>query len=213
MEVTIVGAGKMGRAVGSRVIAGGHDLVLIDNDPDDAKQAVEDLEQSGAQGGVRTGSPDDAIDSDVVVLAVYYPALQPAVEQYGDRLAGKVVVDVSNPIDFDTFDGLAVDPGTSAAEEVAQAVPDARVVKAFNTTFGNTLLEGQVAGQPLDVLIAGDDDDAKSKVIQLAEDGGLTGIDVGPLRRARELESLGFLHISLQDRLGTGFKSTMKLLS
>jgi predicted dinucleotide-binding enzyme len=87
-------------------------------------------------------------------------------------LAGKVVVDISNPLN-QTFDDLATPPGTSAAEEVAATVPTGtRVVKAFNTTFSGTLVEGQVAGQPLDVLIAGDDEEAKETVAQLVSDGG-----------------------------------------
>jgi predicted dinucleotide-binding enzyme len=81
------------------------------------------------------------------------------------------VVDISNPLN-ETFDGLATAPGTSAAEEVAQSAPaGARVVRASNTTFSGTLVEGQVAGQLLDVLIAGDDE-GKDKVAQLVRDGG-----------------------------------------
>ena len=86
------------------------------------------------------------------------------------------------------------------------------MVKAFNTTFGNTLVPGEVAGQQLDVLIAGDDDSAKRKVAELVRAGGMRPIDVGPLRRARQLEQLGFLHISLQERLGTGFQSAVKFI-
>ena len=66
------------------------------------------------------------------------------------------------------------------------------VVKAFNTTFGGTLVAGEVAGQKLDVLSAGDDADAKQKVAQLVSDGGLRPLDAGPLARAQQLEQLGF---------------------
>jgi hypothetical protein len=86
-------------------------------------------------------------------------------------------------------------------------------VKAFNTTFAGTLVEGEVAGQQLDVLIAGDDEEAKRKVAQIVTDGGLRPIDVGPLGRAQQLEQLGFLHISLQQPLGLDFGSTVKLHS
>ncbi|HET6262185.1 MAG TPA: hypothetical protein VFG99_08095 [Chloroflexia bacterium] len=111
------------------------------------------------------------------------------------------MVDISNPLN-QTFDALATAPGTSAAEEVATATAGARVVEAFNTTFSGTLVEGQVAGQPLDVLIAGDDEEAKKTVTLLVHDGGLRAIDVGPLERARELEGHGFLGIALQQPLG-----------
>jgi 8-hydroxy-5-deazaflavin:NADPH oxidoreductase len=86
------------------------------------------------------------------------------------------------------------------------------VLKAFNTTFAGTLLEGRVAGQSLDVLIASDDEDAKATVSRLVTDGGLRAVDAGPLRRARELEALGYLHMAVQQSLGTGFASTVKLL-
>jgi 8-hydroxy-5-deazaflavin:NADPH oxidoreductase len=85
-------------------------------------------------------------------------------------------------------------------------------VKAFNTTFAGTLVAGQVGGQPLDVLIAGDDEAAKQQVARLAADGGLRPIDVGPLHRARQLEQLGLLHISLQQPHDLGFGSAIKLV-
>ncbi len=213
--MTIIGAGNMGRGIGVRALAGGHDVELIDHNPDKAGSLADEL-RSGAKDGasVETPGPDASVTGEVVVLAVYYGALQKAIGQYGEQLGGKVVVDISNPIDFEGFEGLAVPADTSAAEEVATLVPgDAKVVKAFNTTFAGTLGAGEVAGQPLDVLIAGDDDEAKRKVASLVEDGGLRAIDVGPLRRARQLEQLGFLHIALQDKLGTGYGSTVKIVS
>ena len=115
------------------------------------------------------------------------------------------VVDISNPVDFETMDGLVARPDTSCAEETAKLVPEGTpVVKAYNTTFGDTLVPGEVAGQQLDVLIAGDDDEAKQTAAELVRGGGLRPIDIGPLRRARQLGQLGFLHISLQDRPNTG---------
>jgi 8-hydroxy-5-deazaflavin:NADPH oxidoreductase len=86
------------------------------------------------------------------------------------------------------------------------------VVKAFNTTFAGTLLEGQVANQDLDVLVAGDDEDAKALVTGLVESGGMRPIDAGSLRRAQQLEHLGFLHMALQEKLGSGYGSTIKFL-
>lgn len=145
-------------------------------------------------------------------FAVYYPAIKDAVHEYADRVEGKVVVDITNPVDTETGDDLATPAGTSSAEEVARLLPDGTpVVKAFNTTFAPTLVAGEVGGQQLDVLIAGDDDEAKRKVAQLVTDGGLRPLDVGPLRRARQLEQLGFLHIAVQQPLGLGFGSAIKL--
>ena len=122
-------------------------------------------------------------------------------------------MDITNPVDVSTFHGLVTPAGSSAAEEIAKAAPaGANVVKAFNTTFAGTLVPAQVAGQPLDVLVAADDAEAKQAVLALIEAVGLRGIDAGPLRRARELEALGFLHMTLQESLGTNYASTVKLL-
>jgi 8-hydroxy-5-deazaflavin:NADPH oxidoreductase len=206
MKITIIGAGNMGRAIGTRAIAGGHEVEIVDRDPAEAEKLADDL------GGSATAlQPEAPFDGEVVVFALYYPGIKDAVRQYADRLAGRVVVDITNPVNTETWDSLATQPGTSLAQEVKQLVPQATVVKAFNTTFAPTLVEGEVAGQQLDVLIAGDDDEAKRKVSQLVSDAGLRPIDVGSLRRAEQLEHLGFLHISLQQPLDLGLASAVKL--
>ncbi len=207
MKVTIIGAGNMGRGVGTRVVAGGHELEILDRDPAEAQKLADEL-----GGGAIALDSASTIAGEVVVLALYYPGIKDAVRQYADDLDGKVVVDITNPVHTETWDRLATPPGTSSAEEIAALVPAGTpVVKAFNTTFAATLVGGEAGGQQLDVLIAGDDDGAKEKVSQLVSDGGLRPIDVGPLARAQQLEQLGFLHISLQEPLELGYASTIKL--
>jgi 8-hydroxy-5-deazaflavin:NADPH oxidoreductase len=148
----------------------------------------------------------------VVILAIPYSAVNEVVRQLGSQLAGKIVVDITNPMNA-TYDDLATPPGSSAAEEIAKlAPPNARVVKAFNTTFAGTLVNGAVAGQKLDVFLAGDDADGKKVVAGLVEAGGMRAIDVGSLKRARQLEGLGLLGITLQFTLGTQFKTGWKLI-
>ena len=112
-------------------------------------------------------------------------------------VTGEVVVDITNPVDFETFDGLVVPADGSATAELAAALPDSRVLKAFNTNFGATLASGKVGDVTTTVLIAGDDAEAKSLLAGIVTAGGLRAIDAGSLRRARELEALGFLQISL----------------
>jgi 8-hydroxy-5-deazaflavin:NADPH oxidoreductase len=208
MNVTIVGAGNMGRGIGSRVVAGGHQVEIVGRDPAKAQQLANDL--GGSATALDPGAP---FGGEVVVFAVYYPGIKDALRQYADQLAGKVVVDITNPVNTQTWDRLATAPGSSSAEETQQLVPEGTaVVKAFNTTFAGTLVAGEVGGQALDVLIACDDENAKQKVSQLVSDGGLRPVDVGPLSRAQQLEQLGFLHISLQQPLGLDYGSTVKLL-
>jgi NADPH-dependent F420 reductase len=214
MNVTIIGAGNMGRGIGTRLVAGGHSVTFVDANPETAEKAAADVKASTRKSvKVSTASLGDAELGDVVVLALWYGTNIEIAKQLGSRLAGKVVVDIANPLNS-TYDGLATAPDSSSAEDVARAIASgAKVVKAFNTTYAGTLLAGEVAGQPLDVFIAGDDLDAKSKVAELVRDGGMRPIDAGPLSRARQIEGMQLLHITLQNTLGTNWGSTIKILS
>jgi 8-hydroxy-5-deazaflavin:NADPH oxidoreductase len=207
MDLTIIGTGNMARALATRALAGGHSVTVVGKDEEHAQDAA-----SAVEGSISTAVTGDPIEGDLVVLAVYYPDARNAVEQYADQLAGKAVVDITNPVN-ETFDGLVVPADGSAAQELAALAPEARFVKAFNTTFARTLGSGEVSGHALDVLIAGDDEAAKEAVATIARDGGLNPIDTGPLSRARELEAAGLLHMTLQDKLGTGFASALKFVA
>jgi NADPH-dependent F420 reductase len=173
-NVSILGTGNMGPAIASVVEKGGNTAELLGSN-----------------------DTDKPVTGDIVVLAVPYPAVSEILAQRGEQLAGKVVVDITNPLDFETFDSLTVPADASAAAEIAAALPGSRVLKAFNTNFAATLASGTVADQPTTVLIAGDDADAKSQLADVVTAGGLRAIDAGSLRRARELEALGFLQITL----------------
>jgi 8-hydroxy-5-deazaflavin:NADPH oxidoreductase len=207
MDITIIGTGNMARGIATRALAGGHTVTLLGTDTGKAEALGREL-----SGDVRAGQVGDPLAGDVVVLAVWYAAVNDVLSRYGDQLDGKVVVDITNPIDVDAFEPLELEAG-SAAQEIAAKAPGAKVVKAFNTTFAGTLGEGRVADQPLDVLMASDADDAKETVSRIAADAGLRPIDAGPLKRAHELEALGYLHMVLQQPLGTGFSSAVKVLA
>ena len=209
MDVTIIGAGNMGRGIGTRVVAGGHNVTYIDGNPETAEKTAVEVRAAAKKGAkVNTASLGDVDLGDVVVLAVWYGVNIELVKQLGSRLAGKVVVDIANPLNS-TYDGLATASDSSSAEDVAKAAaPGVKVVKAFNTTFAGTL----VGGQPLDVFIAGDDADAKAVVAQLVTDGGMRPLDTGPLSRARQIEGLQLLHIVLQGSLGNTWSSAVRIL-
>ena len=173
-HVSIIGTGNMGQAIASIVAKGGNTVELFNNT-----------------------DADKPVTGDIVVLAVPYPAVADVIAKRGDQLAGKVVVDITNPLNFETFDSLVVPADSSAAAEIAAALPQSRVLKAFNTNFAATLAAGTVGALPTTVLIAGDDADAKSLLAGVVTAGGLRAIDAGSLRRARELEALGFLQLTL----------------
>jgi 8-hydroxy-5-deazaflavin:NADPH oxidoreductase len=207
MDITIIGTGNMGRGIATRALAGGHSVTLLGTDTAKAQALADEL-----SGDVRAGQVGDPLTGDVVVLALWYAAVDDVLGRYHDQLEGKVLVDITNPIDVEAFEPLTLEAG-SAAQEIAAKAPGASVVKAFNTTFAGTLVEGKVAAQPLDVFVASDDQDATRTVSRFVEDGGLRAVDAGPLARARELEALGYLHMTLQQPLGTGFSSAVKVLS
>jgi predicted dinucleotide-binding enzyme len=144
-----------------------------------------------------TSDTDKPVTGEVVILAVYYGAVREVLAQRADQLAGKIVVDITNPVNVETFDGLVVAPDSSAAAEIAAALPSSKVLKAFNTNFAATLASGKVGTDTTTVLIAGDDADAKALLAGIVTAAGLRAVDTGGLKRARELEALGFLQITL----------------
>ncbi|GAA5192829.1 NAD(P)-binding domain-containing protein [Rugosimonospora acidiphila] len=212
MLLNIVGSGNMARAIAARAAFGDHQVRIINPNLDHARALVTDLRQrfSGADIGVG----ESVGQADLNVLAVHYPAGQEIVQSAGNELDDQIVVDIANPVDMSTFDSLTVPAGSSAAEEIQQAAGGSvRVVKAFNTIFADLLEAGEGGGERLDVLIAGDDDDAKSTVAQFVSSTDMHPMDVGPLRRSRELEAMEFLHMTMQQPLGLNQQSAIKIVS
>ena len=173
-HISIIGSGNMGQVIAGLAGKGGGTVELIGH-----------------------SDTDREVTGDIVVLAVPYPAVGQVIAQRGAQLAGKIVVDITNPLDFETFDSLTVPADSSAAAETAAALPDSRVVKAFNTNFAGTLATGTAGGQPITVLLAGDDAGAKAVLAGVISAAGLRAVDAGSLKRARELEAVGFLQLTL----------------
>ena len=204
-SVSIIGTGNMARGIATRAAAAGSEVQVLGRDTDRTTALATEL-------GATAGTVGDALTGDIVVLAVPYAAAAPIVESYGDALVGKVVVDITNPVDFATFAGLVTPADSSGAQEIAKSAPaGTHVVKAFNTIFASTLADGQVKGEPLDVLIAGDDADAKARLGDLVAKAGLRPLDAGPLERAHWLEGLGFVHMTIASGAGN-FGTTVKII-
>jgi predicted dinucleotide-binding enzyme len=187
-SISIIGVGNMARALATRAVEGGNAVEVIGRDPAKAKDLAAAL-----GGGATAGTFATAPAGDIVILAVPNASAVPVVTQYGNALAGKVIIDITNPMKADAS-GLTTPDGTSAAQEIAEAAPaSAHVVKAFNTVFGHVL----APGRPLDVLFAGDDARAKASVSAFIESLGLRPLDAGGLEMAHWLEGAGLLMVSL----------------
>jgi 8-hydroxy-5-deazaflavin:NADPH oxidoreductase len=187
-NISIIGTGNMASTIATLAVAGGNTVEVIGRDQSKAADLAKTL-----GGSTTTGEFGAVPAGDIVIVALGYANVVPVVAQYGNALAGKVIVDICNPVNS-AADGLATPDGTSSAREVAGAAPaSAKVVKAFNTTFGAVLAKGQ----PLDVFIAGDDARAKAHVAEFIDSLKLRPLDVGGLNMAHYLEGTGLVMIGL----------------
>ena len=199
MNITVIGAGNMGSAFVKQLTLAGHQVTVTARDVAKAEAVA------AAHSGAEAVNPERAADqAEVVIVATAYDDAVNALRSVGD-LRGKVVIDITNPLTPD-YMGLTVGHETSAAEEIARAVPDADVVKAFNTVFAQVLTEGSDFGdgRKVTVLIAGDSEQAKEKTRAVAESMGFETIDAGGLKNARYLEPVAGLNIYLGYGAGLG---------
>jgi predicted dinucleotide-binding enzyme len=185
--ISIIGTGNMARTIGARALAGGNTVEVMGRDQSKAADLAKALGNGatvGEWGAVPAG--------DIVIAALLYDSVVPVVAEYGDALAGKVIVDISNPFN-PSADGLAHPADTSIAQEAAKVAPArASLVKGFNTIFRGVLENGRP-----DVFIAGDDPEAKARVVAFIESLALRPLDVGPLKMAYWLEGAGLITMGL----------------
>jgi hypothetical protein len=189
-KVAIIGDGSVGSAIQKGLQRAGYELKVVGKDPPKVREA-------GAW-------------AEVIILAVPYGALDNALQELGDGVAGKTLVDVTNALTPDLQ--LALGFTTSGAEELQKKAPRAKVVKAFNTVFAGTMSDGKVKGQTITLFAAGDDAGAKEKVLELGRDIGFDAVDAGPLKNARWLEVLGYLNIQLGFTQKMGAEIGLKLV-
>ena len=202
MKVTIIGAGNVGKALGTSISRAGHDVTITAKHPEHAQEAAMEI------GAHPVDSSAEAVsDADVVILAVpYVGAANEVSGEIRDRVAGKTIIDVTNPMKPD-YSGLATE-GTSAAEEFQKLLPEAKLVKAFNTIFASNQAH---PSEDIDGYVAADDEGAKQQVISLVESIGFKPVDVGPLRAARYLEGMAVINIGLNAQNGWDWTSAWKL--
>ena len=205
MRVAIIGSGNVGRAMSQAVVRAGHQVALSAADRENAAAAAAEVGADAAENNEAA-----VAGADVVILAVPGNVAAEVVQEIASAAAGKTVIDSTNPLN-ETFTDLVIDE-TSAAQELQRHLPDASVVKAFNTIFAGRHGAPQEEGVPLDAYYAGDDAGAKQVVAQLAESLGYRPVDVGGLRMARSLEEMAFLNITLNATNSLPWQSGWKLL-
>ncbi len=199
MKITVIGTGNMGSAFAKQLSAAGHIVRLTGRDTGKAQILAEQFANASAY------AASEALgDSDVVVLATPYDDAVAALQSLGD-LTGKVVIDITNPLSAD-YMSLTVGHVTSASEEIAKSVPQAHVVKAFNTLFAQVLAEGPTFAndQTGSVFVASDSERAKQTALTLARSLGWETVDAGGLVNARYLEPLAGFNIYLGYGAGLG---------
>ena len=206
MNIAIIGAGNVGKALTASAIKAGHSVTVSSKNGESARALAEET-------GARAAAPGrESIEAaDLIVLAIPYTAVDEWLGEAGAALAGKVVVDATNPLKAD-YSGLAT-TDTSGAEEIQAKAPGARVVKAFNTAFAARQADPKVAGGlRVDGYVAGDDEAAKADVLALVDAIGFNPIDAGGLAMARHLEGMAWLNISLQMKNGWSWQAGWKIV-
>jgi NADPH-dependent F420 reductase len=206
MDIAIIGAGNVGRALATSFVRAGHTVTITSRDPEHAGSVATDVGADVAESNAAATAR-----ADIVVLATPFSSADTIAAEIADEVTGKVVIDATNRMSFGA-EGPEIDGTTSNAEELAALLPNAKIVKAFNTLFAPNQSDPIAEGIRLDGFVAGDDADARATVLDLIASIGLNPVDVGPLSRARQLEGLAFLNITVNMANGGSWQSGWKLV-
>jgi NADPH-dependent F420 reductase len=205
MQIAIIGAGNVGKALAKSGVRAGHKVTLSASHPEHAEEAAR------AAGADFAASNVEAVkDAELVIVAVPYDKLGEVFRGLGESVDGKVVLDATNHVDVKNPGEVL--GGISNAEEIQKRHPKVRVVKAFNYAFATRMEDPTVSGTRLDGYVAGDDQEAKDKVLALVESIGFRPIDAGPLVMARVFEGMALLIVSLQIRNNWPWQNGWKLV-
>ena len=205
MKIAIIGSGKVGQALARSSVRAGHQVTLSATSADNAAEAAK---ATGAHAA--TSNVEAVKDADIVIVAVPYDKLGEVFRALGSSVDGKVVVDATNHVN--TQNPGEVLGTTSNAEEIQKRHPKVLVVKAFNYAFVSRMADPSVSGTCLDGFVAGDNQAAKDKVLELVKSIGFRPIDAGPLVMARALEAMALLNVTLQIRHGWPWQNGWKLV-
>jgi predicted dinucleotide-binding enzyme len=195
MKIGILGTGDVGRALGSGFVKHGHEVKIGSREAGNEK-AEAWRRQAGYRASTGTFA-EAAAFGEVVVVATLWSGTENALRLAGhENLAGKTVIDTTNPLDFSTgAPRLAVGFDTSSGEQIQAWVPGAHVVKAFNMVGNAHMVDPQFPGGPPDMFIAGNDSGAKQTVTEILKDFGWGVVDLGGIESSRYLEPLAMVWI------------------
>lgn len=206
MNIAVIGTGNVGTAVGASLTRAGHTVTFAARDAAKAEAVAREMDAGWA------ATPLEAVEhAETAIIAVPYSSVASLAAEIEPATGGKLVIDATNPLTPD-YSAVATAGGPSAAEQLAEALPGARVVKAFNTLFATIQGNPAASSEPVDALFATDDDEARAEFGRLAESIGLRPVHVGPLTASRELEAMAFLNIRLQLIKGGQWNTTIKLV-
>ncbi len=207
MKIAIIGTGSVGRALGKGWAKQGYRILYGSRSP--GQESVQRLVHETGQDASAATIPEAASAGEVVTLAIPWGSAEEiarSVPEWG----GKILVDCTNPLKPGLQ--LALGTTTSGAEQISAWAQDARVVKAFNTTGWENMLDPLYGPQAATMFLCGNDSSAKATVTGLAEALGFEAIDAGPLQMARALEPLAVLWIQLASNQGLGRDIAFKIL-
>lgn len=206
MDIAIIGAGNVGKALATSLKRAGHNVIIASRDLEDAGSVA-----AATHTRVASSNAEAARAADLVVLAIPFASAADVAAEIAGATAGKPVIDATNRISFGPS-GPEIDTTSSNGEALAALLPDAHVVKAFNTLFASNQSDPIAEGVQLDGFVAGDDAAAKAKVLELVGSMGFNPVDVGPLSRSRQLEALAFLNMAINIAHNGAWQSGWKLV-
>ena len=210
--IGIIGVGNMGSAISKSLAKVGYPLLLNAPHPEKVEALMKEINRAGSEKvEQKTSVKDVGKAADIIILAVPYQAESELANELRDVVKGKIVISIANPLN-DTYDGLLTDPDTSAAEELQRALPDAKVVKSFNTVFAADYANPNIDGKKVDAFVAGDDDEAVRQISEVVQSMGLNPLVAGKLSTSRTLENMQLLLIQLNMKNDYNWRAGWKVL-
>ncbi len=213
--IAIIGAsGSMGSALARNISRANYRVLLFDKNRTELESLLQSIKSAMPKADVEIMdcARESGWEADIIIPAVWYQSQAEVAEKIREVAANKIVVSIANPLN-DTYDGLLTGPSTSAAEELAKLLPNAKIVKAFNTTFAADFATPSLDGKTVDSFIAGDDDEAVQTVSNLVKAVGFNPLVAGKLSVSRTLESMTLLLIGLSMRYNYNWLAGWKILS